>query len=200
MKKTILLGLLGLLLGGVLPAAPIRTLPGLTGIRFYELTSGITTFDFGPNSSQMTTQRPLDFAANNNDFVGLPAEFYDVFYSNSDGTFNLDGEYITVAGQYTGNGAGLNIGEVELLFGGASQFSSGVVSFVPGLGYIAGTENNIGDNNVNTGTQMGRENDGDAMRITIAFDQPSSAVPEPGTWGAMAMGLAVVVARARRRG
>ncbi len=205
MKRTILFGVLGLSLCAVSPAATIRTLAGLTGIRFYELTGGATTFDFGPNSSQMTTELPLELSAGNRDFAGLPNESYDVFYSNADGTFNLNGEYISVVAQYFGSGAGLNIGEIELLFGGASplstNFSTGVVSFLSGPGYVAGTENNIGDNNTNTGTQMGQAVETARLRITVDFDEPasSSAVPEPGTWGAMAMGLAGIAAWRRRR-
>jgi hypothetical protein len=74
---------------GSLSAAPIRTLPGLTGVTFYELTSGVTAFTYGNNATAMTTRLSSGLNGGTNDFIGAPGEFYDVFYSDANGTPNI---------------------------------------------------------------------------------------------------------------
>lgn len=186
---------------GTLSAAPIRTMSGLTGVTFYELTSTATPFTFGNNSSEMTTRLSSGLNASNRDFFGTPNEHYDVYYSDSNGAFNIDGEYISIEAYYAGNGIGLNIGEVELLFGsGPSAFATSVASLAAGTGYIAGSENNILDGNINTATGMG-SNDESRMRVTVGFvPAPSNEVPEPSSFILGALGVAGILGfRARRR-
>ncbi len=182
-----------------LSAAPIRGLAGLTGITFYEATSGNTAFSFLPNSAAMTT-RIVNIGATQ-DFIGAPTEFYDVFYSDSNGAVNIDGEFITIEGVYSASGSGFNIAEVELLFGAnPSVFASSVASFVPGgSNFIAGNVNNIIDGNLNTSTAMGRE-DESRMRVTVGFNvQESSPVPEPSSMALLGLGIAAAIGlRARR--
>lgn len=202
MSRTTLLalGVFGAVFSQSLPAAVISTLPGLTNIRFYEATSTVVAFDFGAASSQLNNRLAGTLGSGNNDFTGAPAEFYDVFYSNADGTFNASGQFVTIEAAYTGNGGGLNIGEVELIFGGpsplANNFATGVVSHVAGANsFNAASLLNIGDNNTSTITLMGNNaSTADRMRITVGFDEPTSGVPEPSTYaivGAALAGLAL---------
>jgi len=186
---------------GTLSAAPIRTLSGLTGVRFYELTSLVNISTFTPNSTEMTTRIAAGLTGSNSDFIGAPGEFYDVFYSNSNGTFNIDGEFISIEAYFDGSGAGLNIGEVELLFGsGPSAFATSVASFVSAAGYLPGNLNNIIDGNINTATGMGSTNES-RMRVTVGFTpSQQSEVPEPSSFILGALGVAGILGlRARRR-
>lgn len=145
-------------------AAPIRTLSGLNGVTFYQLTSAVTSHIHIPNGAAMTTGLAANLTHANRDFVGAPAEFYDACYSNANGAPNIDGEYISIEAYYAG--AGLNIGEVELQFGdGPSLFPNSVASFVSASGYQAANRNNILDGNINTATGKGTTNE-NRMRIT----------------------------------
>ena len=182
-------------------AAPIRTLSGFTGVTFYELTSGVTSFTYGPNDSAITTRLAGGLTVGNNDFTGAPAEFYDVFYSDSNGAPNIDGELISIEAYYNGNGAGLNIGEVQLNFGvNPIQYVTSVASYVSASGFLAGNLNYIIDGNINTATGMGSNDEG-RMRVTVGFEPaaPPTGVPEPSTWMLGLAGLAGVFAMRRRQ-
>jgi len=198
------LGVLGVLFTQSLPAAVISTLPGLTNIRFYEVTSVVNQFTFAPGSSAMNTRLAGNLTGVNNDFTGAPNEYYDVFYSNSDGTFNANGQFITIEATYNGPGAGLNISEVELLFSGpsplANNFATGVISHVGlGISFNPASLLNIGDNNTNTTTLMGNGEPSDRMRITVAFAEPqTSGVPEPSTYAIVGIALAGMALKRRR--
>lgn len=184
-----------------LSAAPLRTLPGLTGVTFYELTSGVTAYTFTPNSSEITNRLAGSLGTGNRDFVGAPQEFYDVFYSDANGAANIDGEYISIEAYYAGSGAGLNIGEVQLLFGSSSSaFATSVASFVSASGFLAGNLNNIIDGNINTATGMGSTNEG-RTRVTVGFaPSQQSEVPEPSSFLLGALGAAGILAlRSRKR-
>ncbi len=202
MKKLHMLLLLATAAGS-LSAAPIRTLPGLTGVTFYELTSGVTAFTYGNNATAMTTRLSSGLNGGTNDFIGAPGEFYDVFYSDANGTPNINGEYISIEAYYAGNGAGLNIGEVELVFGvNPIQYATSVASFSAGLNnYLPGNLNFIIDGNINTATGMGSDTENN-MRVTVGFapiEPPPTGVPEPSTWMLGLAGLAGVFAMRRRQ-
>jgi hypothetical protein len=187
-----------------LSAAPIRTLSGLASVTFYEVTSGVTPYSFGPATSVMTDQLAGTLSSINSDFAGTPTELYDVFYSNSDGTVNTNGEYITIEGIYSGSGGGLNIGEVQLVFnnGNPSLFANTVASFVPGAtNYIPANLNNIIDGNISTSTAMGVNAVDTRMRVTVGFpDVQSNGVPEPSSFILGALGIAGMLGlKARRR-
>lgn len=198
------LGVLGVVFSQSLPAAVISTLPGLTHVRFYEATSSVTAINITAGSSAMNNQLVGTLGAANSDFTGASAEFYDVFYSNADGTFNTNGQFVTVEAAYAGGGAGLNIGEVELIFSGpsplANNFATGVVSHVAGANaFDAGSLLNIGDNDINTITRIGNGPIANRMRITVGFDEPqTSGVPEPSTYALVGIVLAGLAAKRRR--
>lgn len=51
---------------------------------------------FGVNSSELTTRLSDPLSSSNNDFFGVSGhEYYDVFYSDSDGRFNVEGDFVT---------------------------------------------------------------------------------------------------------
>jgi hypothetical protein len=81
-------------------AVAVRAIPNLTSITFYERTGGVapTPYTFSVNSSQLTATLSDPLGPGNRDIPGAPTEFYDVFYSNADGSFNLNGEYMTIEG------------------------------------------------------------------------------------------------------
>ena len=200
------LGVLGALFSQSLPAAVISTLPGLNNIRIYEVTSIVTPYTLASGATAMNTRLAGTLGSGNSDFTGAPNEFYDAFYSNADGTFNVLGEYITIEAAYTGSGAGLNISEVELVFSGpsplANNFATGVISQVFGANAAnAASLLNIGDNNTNTTTLMGNNpSAADRMRITVGFDEPqTSGVPEPSTYAIVGAALAGLAAKRYKR-
>ena len=190
---------------------PIASLSGINGIRFYEQTGAVLQqVNFTPGSTQMNTQLVGNLTTLNKDFNGSGGEFYDVFFSNIDGTFNASGHYITIEATHSNeSGSSLNIGEVQLLFSGASplsnDFSTGVVSYVPGtFNFVLSSLSNIGDNNVNTFTQIGLTDlPAERMRITVSFaNTTTTGTPEPATLscvGLALLGLGAVGARRRKR-
>lgn len=191
-------------------AVAVRLIPNLTSITFYERTGGVapTPFTFSVNSPQLTTRLidPLD--ASNHDIPGAPTEFYDVFYSNADGTFNLNGEYLTIEGvflQGLPQGGGLNLAEIGLNFTSApTEFGSFVASFVAlGDNAIPGDVVLAIDNNLQTHTTMGNTiGQTQRLRVTLGFRSASgsgasasAAIPTLSEW-ALLMLIAAVAAAA----
>lgn len=121
------------------PPGPIRLIPGLQSLTFWERTGAAPVANtFSVNSPQLELRlNSLDLA--NRDFTGAQLEFYDVFYSDAGGTANRDGAYVTIEAAWNfarPNGGGLNIAEVQLDFGAPTSpavFGNVVTSFV-GLG------------------------------------------------------------------
>lgn len=192
-------------------AAPVSMIPNLTSITFYERTGGSApnAFTFGVSSSQLTTRLSDPLSLSNQDFGGVPgAEFYDVFYSNADGTFNLLGEYLTIEGVFLRTspaGGGLNLAEIGLNFSGLpTEYGNFVASFVSlGDNAIPGDVGNAIDGDLMTHTVMGNTvGQGSArLRVTLGFLSSSGAapVPEPATVLLLAGGLAGVAVKVRRR-
>ncbi len=60
------------------PTYPVRKIPGLDSITYYERSGG--------------TAPPA--------YKGVDTEFYDVYYSNAAGDFELDGRYLTISGEF----------------------------------------------------------------------------------------------------
>lgn len=184
-------------------AAVVRTIPGLTNITFWEATSGVTAYNFTPASAVMTTRLNGNLSTTNFDFQGLSNENYDVFYSNADGTFNLDGEYITIEGTYvSSSSSGLNIAEVGLTINGLVQYATTVSSHVGGsVAFNPASVNNIIDGNLGTSTSMGRSAADERMRVTVGFDAPTNQTPEPSSFVLAGIGaVAILFGRKRFNG
>jgi len=158
-------------------AVPIRLIPNLVSITFWERTggSGPKAIGFGANSGQLMTRRSDPLGSSNRDFVGSSTEFYDVFYSDVDGSFDPDGQFVTIEAVWNHGlplGGGLNIAEVQLNFsGGSKEFANRVASFAAlGDNAAAGTVGNAIDGNLLTHTTMGNTIGlAQRLRITVGF-------------------------------
>jgi len=198
MRKLLCL-LIGLLPFELAVAGPLRLEPNFIGISVVEATSGNTVHFFGVNSTELTTMVSLGSSF---DFNGAPGENYDVFYSDSDGSFNLDGEYVTIQGIYNGNGSGFNIAEVLMDFSNWDPIAATVLTnFATGTSnYTPGSELLAVDGSGSTATALGQSTNVNApMSITVGFTNQAS-VPEPSTFGLAGAALAGVLWRMRRRG
>lgn len=165
----------------------IRELSGLQFITFWESTFALPTankfstlIDIG-----WMSRRSGPLSQSNCDFYGAPdLEFYDVFYSDWDGTFNLNGSCVTIEAAVPNSvypsGGGLNISRVDLNFTNGSNSANSVMSFVV-LGDNA-LPSNVGnavdidpdDHNIpsvpKTDTTMGNTIDqSQRLRLTVGF-------------------------------
>ncbi len=207
-----MLGLLTLLLFTTATPAAVQTYPGLIGVRIWETSGPTTPIFYLPNAPQLNAQLAGLLSPTNRDFVGAPVEFYDVFYSDANGTFNANGDYLSVEARFpNGNaGGGLNLAAVDLLLGNASNpmiCRADILSSFVGLGpnYLSGTEVLAVDPDLPTPatfTTMGSTgNTANRLRVTVGWKKV--LVPEPAsvalTLGAVA-GLALVRRRTRKGG
>ena len=191
-------------------AVSVRLIPSLTSITFYERTGGVapTAFTFSVGSPELTTRLSDPLGPGNHDIPGAPTEFYDVFYSNADGTFNPNGEYLTIEGvflQGLPQGGGLNLAEIALNFTGGlpSEFGSFVASFVAlGDNAIPGDVGLAIDNNLLTHTTMGNTiGQAQRLRVTLGFRSASGAaaitpgpIPTLSEWGLFLLSATVAAA------
>ncbi len=166
---------------------PVRMLPGLVSITFYERTGGVApdAFTFLVNGAELTVRLTDPLAPGNFDIDGATGEFYDVYYSDEDGNFELDGRYLTISGtfgQALPAGGGLNLAEIGLDFEDQTEFGNYVASFAI-LGDNAAqpdgnVENSI-DGDLQTHTTMGNTvGTNERLRVTLGF--LSSSGPPPG--------------------
>ncbi len=182
-------GLTGLVVDGTVTyqdcdRLPIRDLPKLTSITFWESSSASPTSPtFLVDAAQLTTKLSGTLSSANSDFAGVPgSELYDVFYSDWDGTPNPNGQFVTIEAVWpvgAPSGGGLNIGRVD--FNGTGKSASSVASFVA-LGNNAlpaevGKAVDV-DPNVLTDTTMGNTiGQTQRLRITVGFPCPCVAPP-----------------------
>jgi len=113
----------------------LKGIPGLNSITFWEVTSGpATQHTFATMGPELTTKLSGTLTSTNSDFEGVPGEeFYDVFYSKWDGTFDSSGQFITIEAEWdrgAPSGGGLNIGRVDLNFASGSTSANSVTTFV----------------------------------------------------------------------
>lgn len=189
-------------------AVPIMDLPDLDSITIYERSTagGPDPYVFAPASAEILQRRADPLSAANSDFVGTPGEFYDVFYSDADGTANTLGEYLTIEALFDNPADGaLNIAAVLLNFAGGITEGASVVASFAAFGPFAfpGTAGNAIDGNLDTHTVFGSTTPGVAnrLRLTLGFESsitPVVAVSEPGTLALFGLGLAGI-GFARRR-
>jgi len=197
---------LSMMLSATVHAVPVRQIPNLTSITFYETTGGTAAFTFAVNSPQLTTRLSDPLGAGNNDISGAVTEFYDVFYSDADGTFNPNGQFLTIEGVFMlglPDGGGLNLAEISLNFAGGAppEFGSFVASSVAlGDNAIPGDVGNAVDGNLQTFTTQGNTiGTTQRLRVTLGFQSAqapsttSTAVPTLSEWGLVILGLAIAV-------
>lgn len=163
---------------------PLISFPDLISITFYEQSGGITPYTYGVNDIALTTHVPGQLNGGNRDFEGVAnLEFYDVFYSDADGTFNSNGGFVTIECRYdfSNGGGALNINEVEFYFGsGYSMYGCYVTSYVSnGSTYVPGSEEWAADCNLVTLSTMGNtENTTIRLRLTIGILDAASTIIE----------------------
>jgi hypothetical protein len=170
----------GFAFGGYEPI-PVRELPGLDSITFWERTGGTapTDYTFTVNGAELTTRLddPLDAA--NQDITGTSVEFYDVYYSDEVGAFDIDGSYLTISGVFPvalPAGGGLNLAEIGLNFSDAStEYGNYVASFVAlGDNADATLVDNCIDGDLQTHTVMGNTvGANERLRLTLGFASTS---------------------------
>jgi hypothetical protein len=187
----------------VAQAVPVRAIPGLVSVTFYERTGGVApnAFTFAVDSSQLTTRLPDPLGGSANfDIAGASTEYYDVFFSNGDGTFNLDGEYLSIEGVFLQTlpaGGGLNLAEIALNFAANPvEYGNFVASFLAlGDNSFPANVGRAIDGDLLTHTTMGNTvGSGERLRVTLGFESssgpPPTPAPEPGTLALLGFGLA----------
>jgi hypothetical protein len=161
--------------------SPIRDIPGLTSITFWESTSTAPTQHTFAKSGPELATRLNALNSSNKDFEGVSgAEFYDVFYSDWNGTPNPNGQFVTIEADWNvgaPSGGGLNIAKVD--FNGTGQIANSVSSFVA-LGDNA-MPNDVGkavDGLTSTDTTMGNTiGQTQRLRVTVGFPCPRVLPP-----------------------
>ncbi len=163
--------------GGASAMIPVRALPGLASITFHERTGGTepTPYTFAVAGPELGARLDDPLADANMDIPGASSEFYDVYYSNEDGSFNLDGSYLTISGvfgQALPAGGGLNLAEIGLNFADAStEYGNYVASSVTlGDNAAPATVPNCIDGDLQTHTTMGNTvGSSERLRLTLGF-------------------------------
>lgn len=191
--------------GSAAHAVPIRSLPGLVSVQVFEATGGETLFNMTPNDPVVTQKRADRLSVTNNDFLSGSNEFYDFFYSDADGTFNIDGAFLTITAVFDNDlDSGLNITRARLVSSLPTnptiEFANTVSDFVAlgTLPFPATVFNALGDTPGTTtflGDTLGELNNGrlsSRLSLTLGFasTRPPATIPEPSTLALFAFGLA----------
>ena len=166
--------------GGFIPT-PVRELPNLASITFYERTGGTepTPYTFIVDGPELTVRLPDPLTEASHDIPGATSEYYDVYYSELDGSFALDGSYLTISGvflQALPAGGGLNLAEIGLNFDGAPpEFGNWVASYVAlGDNKDESSVDNCIDGDLQTHTTMGNTvGSSERLRLTLGFESTS---------------------------
>ena len=108
-----------------------------------------------------------------------------MFYSDADGTLNVNGAYITIEAQFDKSlGGGHNLTDVRLNFAvGGIEFTNSIAAFASyGAGSNPGSVGNAVDGDLSTSASLG-ETDGttDWLRITLGFASTAAAISAPAT-------------------
>lgn len=177
---------------------PIRQTDGISSITFWEATNGLTSYTFNVDSHQLMNRLNDPLSDTYNDFRGARTEYYDVFYSNADGSFNIDGAFVTIEAVFSfdlPNGGGLNLSEVFFNFDGQPSQHANIVTDYIFLGNNSdeSTVLNAIDGDIYTYTTMGNTL-GQSQRLSITV----SAVPIPSPFVLFATTLGVMGLLGRR--
>jgi hypothetical protein len=167
----------GLDLDAAFQPIPVRKLPGLQSISFYERTGGTepTEYNFLVDGPELSAKLADPLSDTNRDIVGATSEWYDVYYSGEDGSFDVDGSYLTISGVFLQTlpaGGGLNLAEIGLHFTNSNtEYGNYVASYVA-LGDNK-DESSVGkciDGDLQTHTTMGNTvGSSERLRLTLGF-------------------------------
>ncbi len=162
---------------------PVRAIPGLTSITFYERTGGTepTAYEFAVNGPELTTRLddPLGPEANGFDISGASTEYYDVYYSDEQGVFDIDGSYLTISGVFLLElpaGGGLNLAEIALNYADTMpEYGNYLASYVAlGDNKNEATVGNCIDGDLQSHTTMGNTvGAAERLRLTLGFSSSS---------------------------
>lgn len=160
---------------------PVKELPGLVGITFYERTGGTepTAYPFTLDGSELTQRLDDPLGSGNFDIQGTPTEFYDVYYSDEQGEFQANGSFLTISGVFPAPlpaGGGLNLAEIALVYTDkAEEFGSYVASYVAlGDNAVPGNVELCIDGDLQTHTTMGNTSGtNERLRLTLGFASTS---------------------------
>lgn len=179
-------------------AAPLR-LANVSYFSIYERTTVTTEYQFAANSTEVT-QKLNTIYNQTPDFTSPAFERFDVYYSDANGNFDIDGAYLTLDCIYDGPGTGCNIAEVVInSTGNAGPVdASSILRLVSSTGYVSGSELLAIDGDTNTAASLGNS-EGTIMSMTFGFNTAGgSEVPEPSTYALMTAGLAAIAWTRRR--
>ena len=197
-------------------ALPIRDVPGLTAVQVFETTGINRPIELFPAQSPINSRLTGRLSGGNSDFSSPASEFYDVFYSDADGTFNANGAFLTIEAVFDNPSSptdgGMNIAGARLLTSGGFEYASFVSSFVAlGQSALPSTVDNALGDTPGTTTFLGDtvgEPDDVRLRLTLGFDStrpPTTSLPEPASLPLLGggllglLGVARFVRRAPRR-
>lgn len=170
--------------GGGFAAIPVHDIPNLVSITYYERSGGTepTAYTFLVDGPEMNTYI-AQLSDTDRDIQGVSSEFYDVYYSDVMGNFDVDGSYLTISGVFDyalPAGGGLNLAEIGLNFSDSTvEYGNYVASFVA-----------LGDNAVPTSPPLAIDGDlqthstmgntvGQTQRLRITLGFASSSGPPP---------------------
>jgi hypothetical protein len=153
----------------------VRKIPGLESITFYETTGTTKSYTFLVDGPELTAKLADPLGTSNQDITGTSVEFYDVYYSDKTGGFQLDGAYLTISGVFPvalPAGGGLNLAEISLNYtAGAKEFGNYVASFSAlGDNAVPGDVGKCIDGDLGTWTTMGNTvGTNERLRLTLGF-------------------------------
>ena len=171
--------------GGKQIQVPVRSLPGLTSMTFFERTGGSmpTPYTFTVDGPELTSRMADPLGKDGYDIPGAPSEYYDVYYSDEDGEVDIDGSYLTISGVYDMTaplGGGLNLAEIALNFSGKpAEYGNYVASFASsGDNKDDSSVGKCVDGDLQTETTMGNTA-GTSTRLRLTLGFLSSSGPPP---------------------
>ena len=186
-RKALLLFFL-LLFTSPIEAQAIRDYLDLVNVIVYEKTGTVAAHSYNKNDSRLSQRFGAGLGPGNFDFKGSPPEFFDVYYSDDNGNLDSNGEYISVECKFnqTTGGGGLNVTGIGLEFSnGDIWIASNLASFFgDGGNYIAGSEVNTVDCDLNTNSTMGNTStSSNNLRITVSWKEMLGQVMYMGCQG-----------------
>ncbi len=167
--------------GGSFAGTPVKDLPSLTSISFHERTGGSepTAYTFTVDGPELTVRLDDPLSQASHDIPGADTEYYDVYYSDKDGGFQLDGSYLTISGVFQHAlpaGGGLNLAEIGLNFSdAATEYGNYVASYVVlGDNSAESSVDKCIDGDLQTHTTMGNTvGSNERLRLTLGFASTS---------------------------